>query len=261
MIIPEGHEKVMSRTFSTRLIKILLAIFTLWIVLLLVLTFNYSRLSIKAARGVMLEEENDNLRKYMARVVDIEESFKKNRELTARLAEMAGVDLAEFSGQPQIDLQSLATEYSDSVSVDSQQLENKLALSPEELARIRLPQGRPLYGWITRSYKADVENDTEMHTGIDFAVKRGTSVAATASGVVTFAGWDKIMGNLVVINHDDNYQTLYGHNDKLLVEKGQEVLKGDIIAFSGNTGRSSAPHLHYEIRKDGDPVDPAPYLD
>jgi len=261
MIIPEGHEKVFSRTLSTRMIKIMLILLSLWLVLLVVLTFNYSRLSVKAARGVMLEEENDNLRRYMARVVDIEESFKKNRELTARLAEMAGVDLEEFNGQPQIDLQSLAKEYSDSIAIDSQMIENKLALAPEELAKIRKPQGRPLYGWITRSYKVDVDNDAEKHTGIDFAVKRGTSVAATASGVVVFAGWDKIMGNLVVINHDENYQTLYGHNDKLLVEKGQEVLKGDIIAISGNTGRSSAPHLHYEIRKDGEPVDPAPYLD
>jgi murein DD-endopeptidase MepM/ murein hydrolase activator NlpD len=261
MIIPEGHNKVFSRTISANLIKFILVVLVLWVVLLVVMTFNYSSLSMKAAKGVMLEEENDNLRRYMARVVDIEESFKKNRELTARLAEMAGVNLEEFDSEPRIDLQSLAMDYPDSAYIDSQLIKNKLALSPEELARIRIPQGRPLYGWITRSFEVDVENETERHAGIDFAVKRGTSVAATASGAVIFAGWDKIMGNLVIINHDDNYQTLYGHNDKLLVEKGQEVLKGDIIAFSGNTGRSSAPHLHYEIRKDGEPIDPAPYLD
>ena len=261
MIIPEGHNRVFSRTFRSNLLKFLLVVLVLWLALLVVMTFNYTGLSIKAAKGMMLEEENDNLRRYMARVVDIEESFKKNRELTARLAEMAGVDLEEFGGQPQIDLQSLAKDYPDSIPFDSQLVKNRLALSPEELARIRIPQGSPLYGWITRSFKVDVENEIERHTGIDFAVKRGTSVAATASGAVIFAGWDKIMGNLVIINHDDNFQTLYGHNDKLLVEKGQEVLKGDIIAFSGNTGRSSAPHLHYEIRKNGEPVDPAPYLD
>jgi murein DD-endopeptidase MepM/ murein hydrolase activator NlpD len=261
MIIPEGHNKVFSRTIPSKLVKFILVLLVLWLALLVIVTVNYSGLSIKAAKGVMLEEENDNLRRYLARVVDIEESFKKNRELTARLAEMAGVDLEEFDSEPRIDLQSLASDYPESVSVDSQLIRNKLALSPEELARIRTPQGRPLYGWITRSFKVDVENENERHAGIDFAVKRGTSVAATASGVVVFAGWDKILGNLVIINHDDNYQTIYGHNDKLLVEKGQEVLKGDIIAFSGNTGRSSAPHLHYEIRKDGEPIDPTPYLD
>jgi murein DD-endopeptidase MepM/ murein hydrolase activator NlpD len=261
MIIPEGHNKVLSRTFSSRLIKFVLIILSLWVILLVIMTINYSSLSIKAAKGAMLEEENDNLRRYIAKVVDIEESFKKNRELTARLAEMAGVDLEEFDGQPRIDLQALAKEYPESVSIDSQLAKNRLALSPQELARIRIPQGRPLYGWITRSFEVDSEKESEKHTGIDFAVKRGTSVAATASGVVVFAGWDKILGNMVIINHDDNYQTLYGHNDKLLVEKGQEVLKGDIIAFSGNTGRSSAPHLHYEIRKDGEPIDPTPYLE
>ena len=261
MIIPEGHEKVFSRTFSSRLIKFTVIVLSLWLILLVVMTINYSSLSIKAAKGVSLEKENDNLRRYISRVVDIEDSFKKNRELTARLAEMAGVDLEEFDGQPKIDLQALADEYQDSTTIDSQLIQNRLPLSPQELAGIRIPQGRPLYGWITRSFKAGSDDDTDVHKGIDFAVKKGTSVAATASGVVVFAGWDKIMGNLVIINHDDNYQTLYGHNDKLLVEKGQEVLKGDIIAFSGNTGRSSAPHLHYEIRKDGEPIDPAPYLD
>jgi murein DD-endopeptidase MepM/ murein hydrolase activator NlpD len=261
MVIPEGHNRVFSRTFNSRLIKFLLAVLFLWVTSLVVLTVMYSRLSIKAARAVMLEEENDNLRRYMARVVDIEESFKKNRELTARLAEMAGIDLEEFDGQPELNLQSLVDSYPDSVVPDTVTRTNKPALSPEELAKIRIPHGRPLYGWISRSFKIDVEIEADKHMGIDFAVKRGTSVAATASGVVVFAGWDKILGNLVIINHDDNFQTLYGHNDKLLVEKGQEVLKGDIIAFSGNTGRSSAPHLHYEIRKNEEPIDPAPYLD
>lgn len=261
MVIPEGSNRIISKTLNSRLIKFLLAVLFLWLTSLVALTIMYSRLSVNAARAVMLEKDNDNLRRYIAKVVDIEESFKKNRELTARLAEMAGIDLNEIDAQPELNLESLIENYPDSVVPDTQAHTEKPALSPGELAKIRIPQGRPLYGWVSRSFKVDVENEADKHTGIDFAVKRGTSVVATASGVVVFAGWDKTLGNLVIINHDDNYQTLYGHNDKLLVEKGQEVLKGDIIAFSGNTGRSSAPHLHYEIRKNGEPIDPTPYLD
>ncbi len=263
MIIPEGHDNVFSRSYSSALIKFLVIVLVLWAALLVVMTVNYTQLSVKAAKAVMLEEENDNLRKHMAKVVDIEESFKRNRELTARLAEMAGVDLEDYDSQPQIDLQLLKTDYSDSNSMDSLQLRNRLAIaiSPEELAKERVPRGRPLYGWITRPFSSDNDNESENHSGVDFAVKKGTAVAATASGVVIFAGWEKYMGNLVIINHGNDIQSLYGHNDKLLVEKGQEVLKGDIIAFSGNTGRSSAPHLHYEIRVNGEPIDPAQNLD
>jgi len=72
---------------------------------------------------------------------------------------------------------------------------------------------------------------------------------------------DKDFGYLIMMNHGNGYETGYGHNQKLLVEKGQEVLKGDVIALSGNTGRSSAPHLHYEIRKDGVAIDPASYIE
>lgn len=263
MIIPEGQDNVFSRSYPSSLIKFLIVILVLWVALLVVMTVNYTQLSVKAAKAAMLEEENDNLRKHMAKVVDIEEGFKKNRELTVRLAEMAGVDLENYDSQPQIDLQSLKTDYSDSISMDSLQLRNRLtiALSPEELARERVPRGRPLYGWITRQFSSGSDNGSENHGGLDFAVKKGTAVATTASGVVIFAGWEKYMGNLVIINHGNDIQSLYGHNDKLLVEKGQEVLKGDIIAFSGNTGRSSAPHLHYEIRVNGESVDPAQSLD
>ena len=92
-------------------------------------------------------------------------------------------------------------------------------------------------------------------------MKEGTNVSATAAGVVISADWDDNLGNLVVIDHENGYITMYGHNQKLLVKKGDRVLKGDIIALSGNTGHSTAPHLHYEIIKDNKPIDPAPFLD
>lgn len=263
MVVPEGSDRAYSRTYPITLVKILGAVLILWLVSLVVLTVFYSRLSLTAAKAVMLENENHNLRGYLARVVDIEESLKKNRELTAQLASMAGVDLEDFDGPPQVDLQSFEDEES-AFNYEQSSLSDdtlRIPLSPEELARERIPAGRPLYGWITRPYEKGEESKPDKHSGMDFAVKKGTAVKATASGVVIFAGWDKNLGNLVILNHGNGFQTHYGHNEKLLVEKGQEVLKGDVIALSGNTGHSSAPHLHYEIRKDGVSVDPAAYLD
>jgi murein DD-endopeptidase MepM/ murein hydrolase activator NlpD len=227
------------------------------------MTIYYGRLSTKAASAVMLKEENDNLRHYLARVVEIEKSYKENREIAARIAQMAGVDLENIESPAKIDWESIDTLVEEIqeeiVPVDSPYV--KMPLSPEELANERIPSGRPLYGWITRAFIPDEAEGKESHHGIDFAVKQGTSVKATASGAVNFAGWDKDFGYLVVLNHGNGFQTRYGHNDKLLVEMGEEVLKGDVIALSGNTGRSSAPHLHYEIRKDGQPVDPADYIE
>lgn len=100
----------------------------------------------------------------------------------------------------------------------------------------------------------------ELHTGLDIAVPRGTAVKAADSGVVSFAGWNGGYGYCVIINHKNGYQTLYGHNSKLSVRAGQAVGKGQKIASSGSTGRSTGPHVHFEVRKNGVPQNPSGYL-
>jgi len=262
MLIPEGSEKVFSRTFSSNLFKVALIVAALWLLGLSAITLYYSKLVVKAAQSASLQQENSTLRGYLAKVVDIEKSFKKNRELAERLAQMAGVDLESYEQPENFNLDSMLT---DSANAMPSELvgapgEYKIPLTKEELQKQTVPYGRPLYGWISRTFMTD-EKGGEKHLGFDFAVKNGTSVTATASGVVTFAGWDDTFGNLVIIDHGNGYETIYGHNQKLLVEEGESVLKGDVIALSGNTGKSSAPHLHYEIRKNGVAIDPAPYLD
>jgi murein DD-endopeptidase MepM/ murein hydrolase activator NlpD len=138
---------------------------------------------------------------------------------------------------------------------------DQVPLSQEELEKMRMPKGRPLYGWVTRGFNPDALDGKEKHEGIDIAVKEGTPIVATATGEVVFSGWDKVFGNMLKINHGNGYHTVYGHNKINMVNKGQKIYKGDVVALSGNTGRSSAPHLHYEVIKDGAPVDPSPYLD
>jgi murein DD-endopeptidase MepM/ murein hydrolase activator NlpD len=81
-------------------------------------------------------------------------------------------------------------------------------------------------------------------------------VLATAAGEVIMAGWDDIYGNMVVIRHNDSIVTLYGHNSELLVKQGDKALAGSRLALSGNTGVSTAPHLHYELRIHNQPINP-----
>jgi murein DD-endopeptidase MepM/ murein hydrolase activator NlpD len=99
-----------------------------------------------------------------------------------------------------------------------------------------------------------------MHTGIDIAVPTGTAVQASASGIVVSAGWNGGYGLLVVIDHGGGLATAYAHNSSLLVGVGQAVEQGETVALSGSTGHSTGPHVHYEVRVNGVPVDPLLYL-
>jgi murein DD-endopeptidase MepM/ murein hydrolase activator NlpD len=99
-----------------------------------------------------------------------------------------------------------------------------------------------------------------MHEGIDLAVSLGTPVVAAATGTVIVAGWLGGYGNLVVVDHGDGVATAYGHNTSVTVGAGQSVAQGQLIAYSGNTGHSTGPHVHFEVRINGSPVDPLGYL-
>lgn len=99
-----------------------------------------------------------------------------------------------------------------------------------------------------------------MHEGIDIAVGTGTPVHAAAGGTVLYAGWMEGYGNLVVIDHGNGLSTAYGHNSSLASSVGQSVSVGQVIAYSGSTGHSTGPHVHFEVRVNGSPVDPLGYL-
>ena len=99
-----------------------------------------------------------------------------------------------------------------------------------------------------------------FHTGVDLAAPQGTPVHATADGVIDRAGWDGDYGKLIIIDHGNGLETYYAHLSRLLVAPGQEVLRGQVIGLSGETGRVTGPHMHYEVRVRGTPVNPYKYL-
>lgn len=99
----------------------------------------------------------------------------------------------------------------------------------------------------------------KFHQGMDFTAPTGTEVFATGNAKVKFTGWKQGYGNTVILDHGFGYETLYAHLYKSLVRKGQKVRRSDIIALVGNSGKSTGPHLHYEVRLNGKPVDPRNY--
>ena len=123
--------------------------------------------------------------------------------------------------------------------------------------------GWPVSGEITSPYGYRVHpiwGTTIYHSGIDIGVDEGTPVHAADSGVIVWSGWMGGYGYAVVIDHGNGLSTLYGHNSELAVDEGQSVSKGQVVAYAGSTGNSTAPHVHFEERENGDPVDPMGYL-
>jgi len=125
------------------------------------------------------------------------------------------------------------------------------------------PSIRPVDGWITSKFgyrKSPFTGRKEFHSGLDISNKSGTKIIATANGRVSYAARKMYIGNLVVIDHGHGRVTRFGHLKKILVKQGQQVKRGDVIALLGNTGRSTGPHVHYEVRINGTPVNPLKYI-
>lgn len=123
--------------------------------------------------------------------------------------------------------------------------------------------GWPVSGEITSPYGYRVHpiwGTTIYHSGIDIGVDEGTPVHAADGGVIVWSGWMGGYGYAVVIDHGNGLSTLYGHNSELAVDEGQSVAKGQVISYAGSTGNSTGPHVHFEVRANGDPVDPMGYL-
>jgi len=137
-------------------------------------------------------------------------------------------------------------------------------LSDKKLESERTVAGRPvLKGWMSSEYgmRTDPFNgSSRWHAGVDFAGRQGSDVIAVASGVVTWSSERSGYGNMVEINHSDGFVTRYAHNESNIADLGAIVKKGDLIAKMGSSGRSTGPHVHFEVFKNGRTVDPASYI-
>ena len=134
----------------------------------------------------------------------------------------------------------------------------------EQVKSDATPSGRPiLSGWLSSRYGTRIDpfsGKKAWHEGVDFAGKAGSNIVAVASGVVSWSGERYGYGKMVEVAHGDGVITRYAHNQENLVKVGDMVRRGDIVALMGNSGRSTGPHVHFEVHKNGRPVDPASYL-
>jgi murein DD-endopeptidase MepM/ murein hydrolase activator NlpD len=202
------------------------------------------------------------------------EADARGGRITHRLSD-SGMAVAMEKVQDVIGMQlTLPSTFRELVDLREQALVRLERIEPEKRGnhtdlekQLRLLAAAP-HLWPTESRRISdrfgyrtLRGKLEFHKGIDIPVWYGTEVLATSDGSVTKAGWQPGYGWTIELEHEMGFGTIYGHSSQLLVSEGEEVKAGDVIALSGNSGRSTGPHLHYEIRLNGTSVDPFKYLD
>jgi murein DD-endopeptidase MepM/ murein hydrolase activator NlpD len=202
--------------------------------------------------------------------------------LGKRLTEMASINSREFdfdhdppTGGPEGEGEGVSAQIPD-LSAMLNQLEQRVDLRETQLSALENvilarelkdeihPEGRPVADGFISSYfgeRSDPFDGREaFHKGVDFAGTAGERVVAVAAGVVTWAGERSGYGKLIEINHGDGYVTRYAHNERTLVNVGQTVKRGEPVALMGSTGRSTGPHVHFEVLRNGRQVDPLSFI-
>ena len=199
------------------------------------------------------------------------------------LVNMAGLDSEEFSfgsvpglggahatvdNEEQVDMEIDAVLARLNAEIENREYQLRVLndlLIDEKLEQETRPQGRPvIHGWISSYFgkrTSPFTGKTETHRGVDFAGKSGNDVVSVAGGVVTKAGEKGAYGYLVEIDHGNGYVTRYGHNQMVLVGVGEAIKRGQVIAKLGSTGRSTGPHVHFEVLKDGVRIDPMKFVE
>lgn len=207
----------------------------------------YSPVTRAASQVPALHREIDRLRAENAQVDQLAEALDSVEAGYQRLRRMVGADLV-----PDPSALDQATFVAPGISA-------RLPAMVRYVRETTTPTYWPLEeeGYVTRGASDSAGTGEEAHPGLDIAVRVGSVVRATATGTVVEAGRAGDYGLYVLLRHPGGYESLYGHLSRLTVGAGTEVDAGQVIGLSGNTGRSTAPHLHFELRRDGRSVDPA----
>lgn len=270
LIVPdfEGTPHTFKLSLLTVRTGIVLAVIGVVIFAIMVLTWR--GMLHKANQADHLAIENEQYRLEQQRVLELEARVQNLQNFENQIRRALGSDFAitsarvpppmrsEANGDEVVlpEITSLSTEIHPVLVRSTFQSEGGALVHQGA----EIPSLWPVEGFISRGFEWNDVVSSRSHTGVDIAGKEGTVVRATAGGVVVWCGWSARFGNLVVLAHRSGYFSVYGHNQVVLVEPRQHVERGSPIALLGNTGQSSAPHLHFEIWLYDQPLDPLDLL-
>lgn len=259
-----------SKPFSIRLHKniihtlILFAASVSLAVVVFVLYFGHIGLRLQLVDA--LRKDKERLTQEKARLIAGLQNSTKLEELSRYLEKIATETNPRAMHKPAV----IAANISDTLAENAQQpvqgsKQNTKTVSAHQDESFNsywatTPNIRPIDGWTTRLFQISNKASDETHCGIDIAASIGTPIRATAPGYVLDVVNDQFLGMLVIIKHKFGFVTRYGHCSQILVKKGDDIKRGQTIALCGNSGRSTAPHVHYEVVKDGKNVDPMIYI-
>jgi murein DD-endopeptidase MepM/ murein hydrolase activator NlpD len=285
MVVPhDGGSPIQIRTnlFILHTAILLLGGVVTWAAMLMVKDINYELASINEQKlrnqmAAILTETEQN-RVLLAHMSRVDQQFRKLLKLGDRKqvmiyngvapAEQDADDLAPVSQESAQELIDKIQASLDETSGAAKTQEASFKEITNYLSRQRsvvaaTPSIWPLKGWITSGFgkrASPLTGEPGRHYGVDIANEVGSPIRVTADGLVTYAGWENGYGRVVVVEHGYGFSTRYGHCSRVDVKVGDQVKRGQVIAYVGSTGRSTGSHLHYEVRIHGIPVDPEKYL-
>ena len=257
MVIP--HENLKPLNLKVPFLGILLS--------LLVLTVGVIqtyRLIVNGLKYPILKQEvnfyTQKFSEWNCTVAALKETERDFRKIFSFKSKDKVLDIIDTSYSGDIDIENLMGEIQKTVErVD----EIKDYLRIQKDIYMATPKGYPLEGNISSSYgRRDnpFSGERTFHSGVDISATPGMPIRATADGVVTYSGWTQSSGNVVLIEHGCGFSTAYAHNRSNGVKVGQRVKRGEIVAYIGSTGKSTGPHVHYEVWERGRRINPSKFL-
>lgn len=278
IFVPHARARLRKWRVTDLQLRLAATVFLLATLASIAITAAYFTVTVDRGEIVRLERENEDLRdvneSFEASIRDIQGMLAQYEERTLQLAIIAGLDESTYGGDAGVggELQAPLA-YGTGHGLEA--VERRLGSLDGTLGEIEerleersrwiaaTPAIAPARGILTSGYglrRDPLSGARSFHQGVDIAAAPGQAVRATADGLVVRAGNLGGLGRAVVVAHGFGTTTRYGHLARLAVAPGQEVRRGDVVGYVGNTGRSTGYHLHYEVHVDGRPVDPTSYL-
>ena len=251
-LVPDSGDESISAEISLRLLRLLVLLFLGGLLAVLILILSSSTLILEKQKNKVLERQLEESVVRLSRMHSLERQLEDTALLLYRMQTM----LSEGVVAPDSLLSNQALrglQFTEGPLLK----EGRLQRGERQILR-SMPSSWPLRGWITQEFQG--LHGPGYHAGMDIAAEPGTPVRASGDGVVLVVGWNDEYGNFVLLDHGFGVTSLYGHNSHLSVRKEDRLERGDILGYVGSTGRSTAPHLHFEIRRNGIPEDPKSYL-
>lgn len=246
IIVPHDVKKTRTYRIPYRVLYVVLFLVCAGFVAIAVFTVTYGNLILKTNEMVSMQRELEELRERNSKMRKVVINMGRLESMNDQIYEMLGIADTLVTGAVHRKLDN-----------DGAQRNSRVASSLLQTT----PSFWPVRGFITRKFNLSVsESSDEYHNGIDIAVEKGEPVRAAASGYVVESGWDEVLGFMVEVEHGNGLSTVYGHNERIVVREGERIARGQTIAYSGNSGMSTAPHLHFAVKKNNIYVDPLNYL-